>query len=215
MTTVRDLIRDAALNIGIVAAGEPMEAAQAEDALRALNRMVQNWSLERLMIYAVTPISYALNGSRSVTIGMGGNINTSRPVSIESVFGDGAQLDYKRSSDDGCVYADIVDDDGYPQRTLTINDGVSVNQLLINAVQQIVRFSSLDDEVVLPDGYETALVYNLAVQLAPQYGRDAGQTVISLASDVKADLKRINEVVPELRMDESILMSRGSSCRAW
>lgn len=44
MTTTEQMIGGAMRLIGALAAGETMEAADADDALRAFNEMVESWN---------------------------------------------------------------------------------------------------------------------------------------------------------------------------
>lgn len=50
MSTARDLVEAALRELGELAAGEPMNADDAQEVLTALNRMVKAWSLEGIRI---------------------------------------------------------------------------------------------------------------------------------------------------------------------
>jgi hypothetical protein len=56
----------------------------------------------------------------------------------------------------------------------------------------MAQFASLDQTINLPEGYEAGLRFNLAVNLAPEYGRPIDQTVIGNAQNFKASLVQLN-----------------------
>lgn len=52
--------------------------------------------------------------------------------------------------------------------------------------------TGIQTAIDFPSGYEQALVYNLAIHIAPEYGREAPQTVIAVAGNTKRMIKRRN-----------------------
>lgn len=73
--------------------------------------------------------------------------------------------------------------------------------------------SGLTDETLQADiefdvGYENAIVFNLAVQEAPNYAKEASPTVMALAMKYKADLKRQNFRPADAQVDTGL--SRGA-----
>lgn len=74
------------------------------------------------------------------------------------------------------------------------------------------QFSSLNDVITLPQGFNMALRFNLAVLLMPEYGKaDANQIAMigRLASQGKAFIKRINMNPPPTVQFDSSLTQRG------
>jgi hypothetical protein len=53
-------------------------------------------------------------------------------------------------------------------------------------------FATLTDTITLPEGYEAGLRWNLAVNLAPEYGRPIDQVVVAQAQNFKASLVQLN-----------------------
>jgi hypothetical protein len=75
MTQAIDLISGALRSIGALAAGEPVDASTANDALGMLNDLLDMWSNEKLMVYYTTEIVFPLVGGQyQYTIGPTGQI---------------------------------------------------------------------------------------------------------------------------------------------
>jgi hypothetical protein len=62
---------------------------------------------------------------------------------------------------------------------------------------------TLDTECNLPPAYKAALRYNLAVQVAPEFGRDAGMTVQLSALRALNSIATANFKVDRLQFDVS------------
>lgn len=75
MTQAIDLISGALRSIGALAAGEPVDANTASDALGMCNDMLDMWSNEKLMVYYTTEIIFPLVANQyQYTIGPTGQI---------------------------------------------------------------------------------------------------------------------------------------------
>lgn len=73
--------------------------------------------------------------------------------------------------------------------------------LYLEVRDNLTLFPTLDSEVFFPPGYERALGYNLAVEIAPQYEKQAAPSVVQAAMDSKAGIKTTNIKVPILTND--------------
>jgi hypothetical protein len=78
----------------------------------------------------------------------------------------------------------------------------------MNWLAQLTRLCSVSDEVSLPPGYSDALAYNLAVALAPEYGRNANAVVMEKAAEALVIIKRAN-FEPSLLSCDMGLLRRG------
>lgn len=74
------------------------------------------------------------------------------------------------------------------------------------------QYSSLNDSILLPQGYESCLEWCLAERLMPQYGKASTtqiQMVNAFAAQSKSTIKRTNmKPVQSARFPDSLLMSR-------
>lgn len=222
MTTVMDIVVSALQNLGAIAIEEPPSAAEGAGALATLNNMIATWNTESLLVYNITENIFPfVPGQASYTLGIGGNFNIPRPVKIDLAYSRDSQgNDYKMGvTDSPDMYADIIskytqstfptflyDDGGFPLKTITFwpvpSDGSYSAVLWVWS--SITSFANLADQVVLPPGYNLALEYNLAVLLAPKYGRPVSEDLKSLAISSKAQLKRINYTIKEMNFDPAM-----------
>lgn len=208
MATVRDLITDSLSILGAIGIGETPSADEAAQGLRFLNGMVESWNLERLMVYAVTRHSFPLVPSQaSYTIGVGGNFNVARPTrielaAIELVQNNNIELPLQMLTiDEWNQLALKSTTSTFPQYLFYINNyplGVlyfwpvptQINNVILWLWNQISAFTNLSDTITLPQGYWRALVHNLAVELAPQYGKPVAAETAALATQAKELVKR-------------------------
>lgn len=223
--TGRDWVASSLRKIGVLGTGESMDASQATEGLATLNQMLESWSIEGLVIHAITseaPLTLTPSDG-TVTMGTSGNITT-RPVSIEKALIRSGTTDYPPlrllslaefaaipdKSTQSEIPSALYDDGGYPQRTLTLYPVPSAaNSLVLFTKRQLTQIATLDTEISLPPGYERALVYNGAIDLAPEYGRAVSAEVAKIADESKAAIKRANHKPSYLRCDDVPAGSQG------
>ena len=91
----------------------------------------------------------------------------------------------------------IYDSGSYPCRSLSFWP-VPTQQ---NAVEvwlwdPLDLYASLDVELNLPPGYERYLRFKLAVEVAPEFGKDISQSVLQSMLDAEANIKKLNQTHP-------------------
>lgn len=229
MATANSIIKRAIRLITADSSITTPDAYQLADGLEALNAMTDAFSIERLMIYQILEENFSLVASTaSYTIGSGGTFNTTRPVKIENAFiRDSGNNDYPVT---------IIHNETYDAFTLKTSDANypeylyydpqyplgkiylyptpnTTYTLYINSWKQLQSFASGATTVALPPGYEDMLAYNLAVRIAPEYGVQAPQLVMKLATDTKAQIKRHN-TVPVLLSVSDVAMLGGQGGRS-
>jgi len=204
MATAQTIIDRAYKLHGAVASGASASSAESADALVALNAMLESWQIEKLMVYAVQDKTYTLASSGTITLGAAGNITT-RPDRIEAAFIRSGDNDYQLiprdlawwvGVTDKTVTADIPTDfyyePSYPQGILNLYPVPSAaNVLHVMMWTPFTAFAAVGTTVSLPPGYERALAYNLAVEIAPELGQPPA-AVERIAMSSKAAIKRAN-----------------------
>ena len=92
MATGASLVSDALTEAAILGVGETASAEDQNLALRILNRMLDSWANESLMIYATTSESFVMvpnQASYSTSL-----LASGRPVSIASMYVSLSDIDY-------------------------------------------------------------------------------------------------------------------------
>ena len=192
MATARDIISSALKKIGVLATGQAVEAEDAADGLSELNRMIDSWSAAGMPIFHVTPETFNLAaGVSSYEIGAGGDFDTSRPIAIVSSFiRDVNGHDYpvmvrptseywplgEKSTQSRPKY--LFYDPVYPRGVIYVYyTPAEAEAIYLLCRKPLVDLATLATAVSFPEGYERAFIYNLAVELAPNYGRKIPQLV--------------------------------------
>lgn len=222
--TARTWITSALRLIGVLAAGEAAEATAADSALTAASDMLDAWAAERLTIYSQTRSLCALVANQQrYTVGTGGNWAQDRPLWIDGVgylLSDGTEYSLgKPFTRDEWQAISQKSLSGTPERIFynpTFPLGaVDVWPKPTDATAQIVIYAplapiksvaTLDTAISAPEGWAKALRYNLAIELAPEYGIEPSPTVVTGAVESKAAIKRVNEgLLDELKIDRALL----------
>ena len=204
MATASAIIRRSLRLIGAIAAGETPSSNEQADALEALNAMLDLWRTSSLSVYALRDETLTLTGAASYTIGTGGDLNTTRPVKIESAYERVSDTDYPlRLASANAWYqlaaksttSDVAEwlyyEPSYPLGTLYLYPQATTGELHLVTWVPLTAFAAAD-EVALPPGYQDAITYNLAVRLAPEYGRPVTPELAAIARDAMSRLERVN-----------------------
>ena len=218
--TGRELVAASLRLIGALAPGEPLAAQEAKDGLDSINRMIDSWSNDGLMVYSITqeaPLVLTPDVS-TYTLGLAGDL-PERPLQIVNAFLRVGTTDFPVRILSKDEYASIVlkgmkstipnalfDDGGYPQRKITLYPVPSqANSLVLYTKRHLPEIASLDDTITLPPGYERALAFNGAIELAPEYGKSVSAEVLKVADESKSSLKRANHKPSYLVVDDGTL----------
>lgn len=222
MATVAELIRGAFRTLGVLAGSEPPTAAEQADALTTLNDMLDSWATERLALYATLRSTHALTpGLSPHTIGTGGTLNTTRPILVErasivpaSAPGSEAPLQTLTDAEWQAVQSKTSSgtpavlwvETSHPLMKLHLFPVPSAaDTLVLYTRQQLGRFTSANVTFDFPPGYARAIRYNLAKELAPEYGVSLSAEALDIANESKAMLKRLNERPLYARSDAAVL----------
>ena len=224
--TADELIRQALLKVEAVGYSDTVPTVMAADGLINLNNLISSWNAETLLIPSITKVTKTLTaGTASYTIGSGGDINTTRPISISRAFiRDTSNYDYDldiRAMDE---YASITAKTTQSQpRYLFYNPAYSLGKIYLystpddstdvlhlDLVVPLAEIATGGTTVDLPNEYKRALIYNLAFDLDPSFDSGSEMSIAAIAAQSKAVLKGLNaNVVPLARFD-SMLNGGGS-----
>lgn len=199
MTTALGIITKAMLKAGILTKTEVPASDEANDALDALNDLLSSWSNDSLLITSrVTELFTLSAGVGIYTIGTGQDFNTIRPIHIvESHINDGLisyesmyqcpdevyqglNLKTLQSIPDTLNYTNA-----FPYGTIKLYPYPSSGYVLsITSEKELSQFT-LNQTVSLAPGWNRALIYNLAIELAPEYGQKVDPMILKIANDSK------------------------------
>lgn len=212
MTTATDIYTGALLNINSYAPGEVVGGDMAAVCMAALNDLLETWSNEHLTVFNNEENVFSLQaGVASYTLGPGGDFNMPRPLRITnaytrlttSTFGS---IDYPCTEVSGDVYTAIglKGQPGPWPKVVYMNAEFPLARLLFWPVPTgngqlhlwtdmlFTAFATPDAQVSLPPGYVRALKKNLALELAPTFGKTPSPLLMRQAAEAKAALKALN-----------------------
>ncbi len=215
-TTARDLIKGSLRIIGAIAAGETPSAAELSDALSSLNEMIASWSNDGYLIFERKVEEFTLTGAQQMyTIGSGGDFNTSRPMRILqagtkeaagtteipiSVYNVQEWAAITVKSTESSLPQAIYYNPAFPLGEINVWPVPNAAaKLILYTAKPLASIATADDVLSLPPGYLRALRYNLAIELADEYGKAMTQRAELIAAESKAMLMRMNT--------DSVLMS--------
>jgi hypothetical protein len=225
-TTAADQINGALRLIGVLAEAEAPSAAMAQDALTALNQMIDSWNTERLSVFST--IDQVFNwppSTRIRTLGPTGDFIGQRPVQLDDAT-------YFRDASTNVSYGiKMINQEQYNNIAVKTVTSTYPQVLWYNAtypdieiyiypvpsrvlefhfvsVQKLDEPAALDTVLAFPPGYLRAFRYNLACELAPEYGVEPSPQVRRIAMYSKRDLKRINNPDDVMAMPAALMVNR-------
>ena len=229
--TAGEQINRALRLIGMLAEGETPSAATAQDSLMALNQMIDSWNTERLSVFST--IDQIINwpvGSINETIGPSGslvrlNCTAQRPVLVDdsTYFKDpGTGVSYgvkliNQQQYNGIAVKTVTST--FPQ-VMFVNMTYPDVDLFIYprptrllewhfiSVEQLTQPANLSTDILFPPGYLRAFTYNLACEIAPEFGVEPSPQVKRIAMYSKRNLKRINNPDDVMSMPYAIVATR-------
>lgn len=225
MATVADEIDRALKLIGQLAEGETPSDETYDDALVGFNDMLDSWSAERLSVFSTQDQEFTWPTSTDTrTLGPSGNFVGTRPVQVDpSTYFIVNNLSYNLNFINELQYNSIPQKGNtstYPQVmwvNYTMPDitmkiypvPTSELEMHIISVNVLTQASAITDTLVVPPGYKRAFSYNLACEIASEFGIEAPQKVQRIADVSKRTIKRINRPYDLMQMPIPILPRNG------
>lgn len=204
-----DIISEALILLGVKYAGQTIPAEAKATSLLGLNFLLSEWNATGQAVYSVQRQQYSLiGGLTAYSIGPTGTFVAARPEKIEtwSVTTSGGTSDsgkpvdshtFEQMSDDltltGARIRALNYDAAFPNgniRIYPIPNGGQTLELWVWV--QLAEVSDTTAEITFPPGYLKGIIYNLAVDLAPKFGREVPQTVKLVADQCKQSLGATN-----------------------
>jgi hypothetical protein len=224
--TAGDQINRALRLLGVLAEGEPPSAAMSQDALMALNQMIDSWNTERLSTFVTQDQIFIWPaGEISRDLGPSGDFVGNRPILMDDAtyFRDpGTNVSFgikfiNQQQYDGIAVKTVTStypqvcwvNMGFPDVTLTVYPRPTRDlEWHFVSVQELDRPATIDTVLYYPPGYLRAFTYNLAMEIAPEFGVEPSAQVTRIAMTSKRNLKRINNPDDVMSMPYAIVATR-------
>jgi hypothetical protein len=221
-----DQINAALRLIGMLAESEVPTAATSQDALAALNQMIDSWSTERLSTFATQDQTYTwLPNVKTQSLGPTGTFVGNRPVQVDdsTYFRDPASnISFgikiiNQQQYDGIAVKTVTST--YPQVMWINYDYPNISMTVypvptktlewhIISVSELTEPATLATVIAFPPGYLRAFKYNLACEFAAEFGVEVPPSVARIAMTSKRNLKRINNPGDIMAVPYSIVGTR-------
>jgi len=226
METAGDIINGSLRLLGVLAEGETPSAETSQDALRAMNQMIDSWNTERLSVFSTQDQVFTWPaGQLSRTLGPSGDFAGLRPVLLDdSTYfldpGTGVSYGIKfinQQQYNGIAVKTVTST--YPQVIFVNNTFPDIEMYVYPrptralewhfiSVEELSQPATLATTLHFPPGYLRAFRYNLACELAPEFGTEPSPQVMRIAMSSKRNLKRINNPDDIMSMPYSIVATR-------
>jgi len=207
--TAGDQINRSLRLLGVLAEGETSSASVSQDALMALNQMIDSWNTERLSVFSTQDQVFTWPSSvLSRTLGPTGDFVGNRPVLLD----DATYFKAPSGVSYGIKFINQQQYNGIAVKTVTstfpqvmwVNMTFPDIEMYVYprptqdlewhfvSVEELDKPATLSTVLYYPPGYLRAFTYNLAMEFAPEFGVEPSQQVQRIAMTSKRDLKRIN-----------------------
>lgn len=224
--TAGDQINRALRLLGVLAEGETPSASVSQDSLTALNQMIDSWNTERLSVFNTQDQMYTWPaGEITRTLGPSGDFVGNRPVLLDDAtyyrdpgtnvsFGikfinqqqyDGIAVKTVTSTYPQVMWINME----YPNITMTVYPKPTRDlEWHFISIEELSQPATLVTNILFPPGYLRAFTYNLAMEIAPEFGVEPSPQVTRIAMTSKRNLKRINNPDDIMSMPYSLVATR-------
>ena len=224
--TAGDQINGALKLLGVLAENETPSAATSQDGLTSLNQMIDSWNTERLSVYSTQDQVFSWSPNFATrTLGPTGDFVGNRPILVDDStyfrdpsanisFGiklinqqqyDGIAVKTVTSTYPQVMFVNMT----YPDITMTVYPvPTKVLEWHFVSVEELTQAALLSTTLAFPPGYMRAFKYNLACEIAPEFGIEPSAQVSRIAMASKRNLKRINNPDDIMSLPYSIVATR-------
>lgn len=226
MATAGEQINGALRLIGQLAEGETPSAATSQDALTALNQMIDSWNTERLSVFSTQEQIFLWPPNEiHRTLGPTGDFVGNRPILLDDAT---YYIDPASGISYGIKIINQQQYDGIAVKTVTstfpqviwINmDYPDIDMYIYPkptkvlewhfvSVEELDKPATLTTDLAFPPGYLRAFKYNLACEIATEFGIEPPPNVARIAMTSKRNLKRINNPDDIMSIPYAIVSTR-------
>lgn len=209
---INDLIKGAMQEIGAIASGESPTPDENKDVLRKLNAMLARWATKTLLIPASTSENFSLSaGTAQYTMGSGGTASSARAIRIVDAFiRDSASIDYPVKIISQSEYNEIADKAVRSRPYKLFYDAVyatgyinfyptpdATETAYIESLKALseISMSGITGTFNLDREYEEAVQLNLAIRIAPMFGKSVSVELASFAEEALNDIMVLNSAM--------------------
>jgi hypothetical protein len=224
--TAGDQINRALRLLGVLAEGETPSASVSQDALTAMNQMIDSWNTERLAVFSTQDQIFTWPaGFINRTLGPTGDFQGNRPILLDDAT---YYRDPSTNVSFGIKMINQQQYDGIAVKTVTSTypQVLFINMTYPNvdmyiypkptrdlewhfiSVEELTQPADLSTVLAFPPGYLRAFTYNLAMEFAPEFGVEPSPQVTRIAMTSKRNLKRINNPDDVMSMPYAIVATR-------
>jgi len=226
-----DQINRALRLLGVLAEGETPSASVSQDALMAMNQMIDSWNTERLSVFStIDQIVEWPVGSINATLGPSGSLVRLNGTAVRPILVDDAT--YFRDPQTNVSYGiKLINQQQYNGIAVKTVTSTYPQVMFVNmtypdidifiyprptrllefhfiSVQELSEPATLATVLAFPPGYLRAFTYNLAMEIAPEFGVEPSPQVQRIAMTSKRNLKRINNPDDVMSMPYAIVATR-------
>ena len=223
--TAATIVNDALKEIHVLAEGDTPSATMADDAFRALNRIMEMLSNDQSFAYTPNELTIALTGQSTFTIGAAGDIVADRPIAIQTATFDRGSITYPVQVVDNQKWDNITYKTAAGANPVgiwyepTMPTGIvhvwpvcTGGTLRMRVLNLVNSFASLATTLSMPPGYEEALIKTLAVNIAPQYPAGTlSPLTIKAAERAMRLIRKTNNVIPTMSLPGGLPAGGGYS----
>jgi hypothetical protein len=215
--TAAQIISDALKLLGVLSAVDGSEVPttpEQADSFTRLNELIDSWGTHAGTLLVRARVSVpVVTGTQTYTLGPTGTVVVPRPMTIDAaaVLVSGVEIPVA-----------VLDEQQYAANPIKTLSGTLVTQVLYSPLmgdtgelwvwpvpaqgqtlvvyydEPVAQFPDLTTPVTLAPGYARALRTNLAVELAPEFGRQVDPLIDRAAHESLADVKRANARLSDL-----------------
>jgi len=182
--------------------------------------MLGSWGATRFLSASTQKVTKTTTGAISYSIGVAGDINTTRPTSIYNAYWSDGGIDYTLENMDysdyleigvktvGGIPSHIVLNPDNPLSTIYLYPIPSTGTLTLELIRPEADLT-LADDLPYPPEWIRAMKFNLAVEISPEFGFTVSPELALMAQESKAIVMRSMVTIPVAKFDPLLNVNRG------